>query len=82
MPTNHKPNVNDINEDLQAFKGKLDSTLGAIQKQLTNIITKDDLNDLKTGLATKNDVELIKQQIFKILDSKELEDKIKEKISQ
>ena len=82
MPANHKPNVIDINEDLQAFKGKLDSTLGAIQQQLTNIINKDDLNDLKKGLATKNDIELIKEQIFKILDSKELESKIKEKISQ
>ena len=81
MPSG-KPNVSDLSDELQTLKVEYKSTLCAIKQQLDILPTKEDLNTLKTGLATKNDIELIKQEINNVLNSKELEEKIDDKIKQ
>ena len=81
MPSG-KQNVSDLSDELQSFKLEYKNTLCAINQQLENLSTKEDLNNFKTGLATKKDIELIKQEINNVLNSKELEEKINDKIKQ
>ena len=75
MPT--KPNINDLNEELQSLKADLNNTMSALHKKLDSLPNKEDLSALETKLTSTTDVV---EAIREVLNSKEFESKIQEKI--